>query len=101
MRSASEANNGSAASSDGFGEGDAKRKHHRPRGTGSLFRQKGRAAWMMKYCVSGKAIYQSTGNTDQVAAERVLQRKLRQIAAGEFIEPNMEKITVDVAQGHA
>ncbi len=94
VRSASQANNSRAAGADGCNEGEAKRKHHRLRGTGSLFRQKGRAIWMMKYCVNGKAIYQSTGKTDRVAAERVLQRKLREIAAGEFIEPKLERTTV-------
>ncbi len=86
--SAFQPNKGRAGSADGCDNEDAKRRHHRPRGTGSLFRQKGRAVWMMKYCVNGKAIYQSTGKTDRVAAERVLQQ-LREIATGEFIEPTM------------
>src|SRR5438067_3565168 len=70
------------------------RKQPRPRGTGSLYRQKGRSTWWMKYYQNGKPFSESTGTEDQRLAERKLQRKLREIAAGEFIEPTAESTTI-------
>ena len=49
---------------------------------GSVFRQKGRSAWMIKYYRDGKAIYESSGTDIKDDAKTVLRLREGAIAKG-------------------
>jgi integrase len=49
----------------------------------------------LKYHRNGAPVYESTGTTDKRQAEKLLQRRLGELAVGTFIEPSDRKITVD------
>jgi integrase len=66
----------------------------RPRGTGSIYQQKGSANWWIQYYRNGKVYRQSAGTTNRRKAERILQRKIGEIATGNFLEPAAEKTLV-------
>src|SRR5215468_9917074 len=66
----------------------------RPRGTGCIYQQKGSSNWWIQYYRNGKAYRQSAGTTNRRKAERFLQRKLGEIATGNFLEPSAEKVLV-------
>lgn len=67
----------------------------RPRGTGSLFQFKGCGIWYMKYYRNGVAVRESSGTDDRRKAEKILQRRIGEIATNTYIEPADRKITVD------
>lgn len=67
----------------------------RPRGTGSLFQFKGCAIWYMKYYKNGAPVRESSGTDNRRKAEKLLQQRLGEIAAGTYIETNDRKVTVD------
>jgi integrase len=69
----------------------SKAKHQRPRGTGSLYQQKGSSNWWLQYYRNGRVYRQSAGTTNRRKAERLLQRKIGEIATGNFLEPAAEK----------
>jgi integrase len=69
-------------------------KHQRPRGTGSIYQQRGSANWWLQYYRNGKVYRQSAGTTNRRKAERMLQRKIGEIATGNFLEPASEKTIV-------
>src|SRR5437868_13066165 len=73
---------------------EPKRRAARPRGTGSVYRQTGSSSWWIQYYRNGKAYRQSAGTPDRRRAERLLQRKLGEIATGNFLEPVAEKTLV-------
>jgi integrase len=64
------------------------------RGTGSLYRQKGSGNWWIQYYRNGKPYRQSTGTTKRRQAEKLLQRKLAEIANHSFIEPKADRTRV-------
>ena len=66
----------------------------RPRGTGSLYHQKGSAVWWVKYYRNGKAYRESTHKTDQKEAQDFLKRRLAEITTGSFVGPIAERIRV-------
>jgi integrase len=72
----------------------AQKPEKRPRGTGCLYRQKNSQCWWIKYSHNGIAYRQSTKETDLRKAERVLQRKLGEIATGNFQGPAVERVRV-------
>ena len=67
----------------------------RPRGTGSLYRQRSSANWSIQYYRNGKVYRQTTGTTNRRKAERMLAKKLAEIATHTFIEPRAERILVE------
>ena len=69
-------------------------KHQRPRGTGSIYQQQGSANWWLQYYRNGKVYRQSAGTTNRRKAERLLQRKIGEIATGNFLEPAAERTLV-------
>src|SRR5262249_24811643 len=69
-------------------------KRYRPRGTGSIYRQKGSENWWIQYYRNGRAYRQSAGTTKRRQAEKLLQKKLAEIANHTFIEPKADRTTV-------
>lgn len=67
----------------------------RPRGTGSLYHQKGSAAWWVKYYRNGKAYRESTHKTDEKEAQDFLTRRLGEIVTGNFSGPKTERVRID------
>lgn len=66
----------------------------RPRGTGSVYRQKGSANWWIQYYRNGRVYRQSAATAKRRIAEKLLQQKLGAIATHSFIEPRFEKTLV-------
>lgn len=66
----------------------------RPRGTGCVYQQKGSSLWWIQYYRNGKPYRQSAGTSNRRKAERLLQRKLGEVATGNFMEPAAEKTLV-------
>ena len=71
-----------------------KTKRARPRGTGSVYQQQRSANWWIQYYRNGKVYRQSAGTPKRREAEKLLQKKLGEIATHNFIEPRSEKILV-------
>lgn len=69
-------------------------QRRRPRGTGSLYQQSGSSSWYLKFYRNGKVYRQSAGTTNRRKAERLLQRKIGEIAMGNFLEPVAERSLV-------
>lgn len=67
----------------------------RPRGTGSLYHQKGSAVWWIKYYRNGKAYRESTHKTDEKEARNILTQRLGEIVTGNFSGPKTERVRVD------
>src|SRR2546425_1701736 len=71
----------------------------RARGTGRIF-QRGRRFWVAYYGPDPKRpsrqkrFFESTGSAERRAAERRLRRRLREIDADQFVEPQQERVTV-------
>jgi integrase len=74
--------------------GELKVEQKRPRGTGSIYQQKGSANWWIQYYRNGKVYRQSAGTTMRRKAERILQGKLAEIANHSFIDPKSERTLV-------
>src|SRR5215470_15374128 len=72
----------------------AKRRQKRPRGTGSIYQQKESSNWWIRYYRNRKVYRQSAGTTSRRKAERLLQRKIGEIATGNFLEPASDKTLV-------
>lgn len=55
----------------------------RARGTGSVYQRPRRAAWYLKYYDrNGKAHYESSGSASRAEAERLLKKRLAEVASG-------------------
>ncbi len=72
----------------------AQTQRGRPRGTGSIYQQKGSSNWWIQYYRNGKVYRQSAGTRKRREAEKLLQRKLGEISTHTFIEPKSEKVLV-------
>ena len=66
----------------------------RTRGSGSIYKQKGSAAYWVKYYRNGKPFRESTKTTDKGEAKDFLKQRLAEIATGNFYGPVVERITV-------
>jgi integrase len=66
----------------------------RPRGTGSLYQQKGSEVWWIKYHRNGRSFRESTRTTVKRDAARVLAKRLAEISTNTFVGPSHERITV-------
>ena len=62
-------------------------------GEGRVFYRKDRGCWFVAYCKNGKEIRERAG-TDEVAARRMLQKKLREKERETFIGPEERRATV-------
>ena len=67
-------------------------KPKRARGTGSIY-PRGNTLWA-QYHRNGKVFRESTHETDPRKAERFLQRRLGEVAAGNFLGPQVERVKV-------
>jgi integrase len=67
----------------------------RPRGTGSLYRQKNSSAWWIKYYRNGKPYRESTHTQDEGQAKGLLKQRLAEITVGTFVGPSAERIRVE------
>ena len=67
----------------------------RPRGTGSIFRKKGRATLWIKYHRNGKAIRESSGSDKVRVAEKLLAKRLAEVSANTLVDPRDRRVTVD------
>jgi len=73
---------------------DTKVKAKRPRGTGSLYRQKGSSNWWIQYYQNGKSYRESTGTDNRRRAEKLLQNAIGEISQGKFIPPAQRRVLV-------
>jgi integrase len=67
----------------------------RPRGTGSIFQQKGSDVQWIKYYRGGKAVRESSGSTKIKDAEKLLQRRIGEVAVHTWVSPADRRVTVD------
>ena len=67
----------------------------RPRGTGSIYLQKGSSIWWVKYYRNGKAYRETTHTQDEGRAKDFLKQRLAEITTGNFVGPRTERIRVD------
>lgn len=74
----------------------SKRRGSRPRGQGSIFKQPGCKTWTIKFSAYGRTVREATGETEWSIAQAILTRRLNEINQGEFVAPQVRKITVSV-----
>jgi hypothetical protein len=67
----------------------------RPRGSGSLYKLAGSQNWFLKFHRNGAPVRESSGTSDKRKAERILQKRIGEVANGNFIEPSDRKLLVD------
>jgi integrase len=67
----------------------------RPRGTGSIYLQKGSAVWWVKYYRNGKPYRESTHKTNEKEAQDFLTKRLGEIVTGNFSGPKTERVRID------
>jgi integrase len=67
----------------------------RTRGSGGLFRQKTSSIWWIKYYKDGKPHRESTGTSNKTKAGRKLEKRLAEINTGTFVEPEIDRITIE------
>lgn len=67
----------------------------RPRGTGSIYLQKGSAVWWVKYYRNGKPYRESTRTTNEKEAQDFLKQRLAEIVTGNFYGPKTERVRID------
>jgi len=70
------------------------KKPKRPRGTGSIYRQPGSRNWWVCYFKDGERIRESSGSETKTGAQNFLQKKLGDVATGNFVSPKVQRITV-------
>jgi integrase len=71
-----------------------KTKTRRQRGTGSIFRWKGRGPWWIKYYKNGVPKLESSKSTLHRVAEQLLTKRKNEIADGSYVEASARKVTV-------
>jgi integrase len=67
----------------------------RPRGTGSIYLQKGSAVWWVKYYRNGKPYRESTHKTNEKEAQDFLKQRMGEIVTGNFYGPKSERVRID------
>jgi hypothetical protein len=67
----------------------------RPRGTGSIYLQKGSSVYWVKYYRNGKSYRESTHKTTEKEAQDFLTERLGQIVTGNFCGPKSERVRID------
>ena len=66
----------------------------RPRGTGNIYHQRQSRYWWIRYYRNGVRYSESARTTDKREAQRLLQRRLSEIASGQFYGPVAERVKV-------
>lgn len=74
---------------------ETKKRVPRPRGTGSVYLQKGSSVWWIKYYRNGKPYRERTQTQDQGTAKDLLKQRLAEITTGSFVGPRAERIRVE------
>jgi len=74
---------------------ETKKKVSRPRGTGSIYLQKGSAVYWVKYYRNGKPYRESTRKTNAKEAQDFLKQRLAEIVTGNFYGPKSERVRID------
>jgi integrase len=67
----------------------------RARGNGGIFQVKGSRFWWISYQLNGKTVRESSGELTKTAAANKLKKRLLAIGNGNFLGPEIERITVD------
>jgi integrase len=67
----------------------------RARGSGSVYQQKNSSAYWIKYYRNGVPVRETTRSTDYKEAVGFLNKRLAEIAAGNFSGPKIEKVRID------
>jgi integrase len=67
-------------------------KARRKRGEGCVYLRGG--VWWIKYSVNGKPVPESSGSDKESEARKLLRKRLGEIATGQYIGPDAEKITL-------
>jgi len=67
----------------------------RPRGTGSLYLQKGSAVWWIKHYRNGKPYRESTHKTNEKEAQDFLTKRLAEVAIGNFSGPRADRLRLE------
>jgi integrase len=66
----------------------------RPRGSGSVYLQKGSTIWWIQFYRNGKMFRESTATSDKRKATRILARRLGEVASGTFVGPKVERVRI-------
>ena len=66
----------------------------RTNGTGCVYKRPDSPVWWLKYSRRGKAFRESSHETDQRKAEKMLRKRLGELEAGTFAGPQVERIKV-------
>ena len=73
----------------------AEPKPKRVRGTGSVYRLKGRETWWIKYPLGdGSQIRESAGSAKESDATNLLKHRLQEVNRGSFVAPDVRKVHV-------
>src|SRR3954471_6752478 len=64
---------------------------------GTVFRQNGRATWMIKYWRNGKPIFESSGSEDKTEARKVLRARETDIDKGLPVSAKVGKLRFEEA----
>jgi integrase len=73
----------------------AEPKPKRVRGTGSVYRLKGRETWWIKYPLGdGSQIRESAGSAKESDAKNLLKHRLQEVNRGSFVAPDVRKVHV-------
>jgi len=75
----------------------------KPEGKGSLYKREGSPMWWIKYYRHGRAFRESTKTTDENKAGKILNKRLAEIAEGNFMTATRKdedrRISGDVLAG--
>src|ERR1039458_4843071 len=66
----------------------------KPRGTGSIYKQKGSNNWRVQFSANGKTVNGSTGTDNRRKAEAYLRGKLAEVALDTYV-PKANQVTVE------
>jgi integrase len=67
----------------------------RPRGTGSVFQQKGSSVYWIKYYRNGQPFRESSGSEKIKDAEKLLRTRIGEVAVHTWVSPADRRVTVD------
>jgi integrase len=74
---------------------ETKKRASRPRGTGSIYLQKGSAVYWVKYYRNGKPYRESTHKTNEKEAQDFLKQRMGEIVTGNFYGPKSERVRIE------
>ena len=68
---------------------------YRARGSGSVYLPKHSRFFMVKYYADSRPRHESSHSTDRRVAEKLLARRLQEVAAGEVLTPDVRRVRID------